>query len=479
MSDDYLILARRLRPADFEGLIGQKHVVETLRSALDKGKVAQAFLFAGPRGVGKTTAARVLSKAINCEKGVSSKPCNECMTCMAISESRFQDVIEIDGASNRGVDDIRSIRENLLYTPSSRERIYIIDEVHMLTKEAFNALLKTLEEPPPCTRFIFATTEPEKVPQTIISRCQRFDFKLVGDKTIFDYLRNICDKESIKISDEALKIVVRKAQGSVRDSLSLLDQISVYSDIDEAKAREILGEVDFSRIEKIIEAVSANDVKKTLSLCSNIIEEGYQPVDIAHSLALVLYESLKENPQYRNISAKLGVDRTIRALDLLSSFIDENSKLSPKIRFEILAARISRMVDTRSIKDLIYKIEKEEKIITPPEKHETAEPENQNGRWGEILSLIRSENTVVYHYLVNSSAAFENDSLVITLPNPGFIKLLQNKKNSSVLHNAALKIMKTNIKISFASTSIEPDANNDENVKKLKSLFGGEVIEIN
>ncbi|MBN1620913.1 DNA polymerase III subunit gamma/tau [candidate division WOR-3 bacterium] len=476
MKEDYLILARKLRPEDFDGLIGQKHVVETIKNALEKGKIAQAYLFSGPRGVGKTTAARVLSKAINCEKGISSKPCCECSSCKAISESRFQDVIEIDGASNRGVDDIRSIRENLLYTPVSRERIYIIDEVHMLTKEAFNALLKTLEEPPPNTRFIFATTEPEKVPQTIISRCQRFDFKLVGDTAVFDYLKIVSEKENINISEEALNVIVRKAQGSVRDSLSLLEQISVYSDIDEKKAREILGEVSINSIKDIIKALSDHEAKEVLLICDSIIREGYQPNDIAHSLALALYDSLKKTSD-DTPSNRLGIDRTLRALELLSSFLDVNSKLSPKIRLEILLARIARMVDTKSVKDLILKYEN----INHGDSFKEAEPavKNPDQQYSQMLKEIENENKVVYHYLVNSTAEVKNESLVITLPNPGFVKLLQNKGNSSVIQKASLKIWKRDLKIVFLQGPAENEADNDENVKKIKNLFGGEVIEIN
>ncbi|MBN1149594.1 DNA polymerase III subunit gamma/tau, partial [candidate division WOR-3 bacterium] len=424
MNVGYLILARKLRPANFDDLIGQKHVVETLKNALDKGKIAQAYLFSGPRGIGKTTAARILSKSINCEQGVSSKPCNKCTTCRAISESRFQDVVEIDGASNRGVDDIRSIRENLLYTPMSRERIYIIDEVHMLTKEAFNALLKTLEEPPANTRFIFATTEPEKVPQTIISRCQRFDFKLVDARTIFNYLKTVCENENIDISDRALEVIVRKAQGSVRDSLSLLDQLSVYREIDEKKAREVLGEVDFSEIEKIITAISENDPKAAMIACDKIIEEGYQPTDIAHSVAIALFESLKKDSPLQSISSKLGIDRTLRTLELLSNFLNRNSKLSPVVSLEILFARISRMVDTKDIKDLIFgiensRIENKNENSKPRHDAQKIKSHDKDESFQNFLSNVGSDSKVIYHYLTNSSAEVSGDTLIIQLPNSG------------------------------------------------------------
>jgi DNA polymerase-3 subunit gamma/tau len=199
---EYLVLARKWRPQVFEDVVGQDHVVTTLRNAIRLGRVAHAFIFSGPRGVGKTSVARILAKALNCEKGPSEIPCNGCTNCREITEGSSMDVREIDGASNRGIDEIRELRENVKFSPSSsRNKIYIIDEVHMLTKEAFNALLKTLEEPPPNVIFVFATTETHKIPATILSRCQRYEFKRISLKEITATLRKIAEGEGIKISD--------------------------------------------------------------------------------------------------------------------------------------------------------------------------------------------------------------------------------------------------------------------------------------
>src|SRR5436305_2564033 len=221
----YTVLDRRYRPRHFAELIGQEHVARALENALKSNRVAHAYLFTGARGVGKTSTARILAKALNCEHGPTTQPCDECTICKSIASGEDVDVLEIDGASNNGVERVREIRANVQYRPSrARYKIYIIDEVHMLTVAAFNALLKTLEEPPPHVKFIFATTEVQKIPITILSRCQRFDFAHVGAQKIFEQLRHVVAKEGLKADDEALHIVARRAAGSVRDSQSLLDQ---------------------------------------------------------------------------------------------------------------------------------------------------------------------------------------------------------------------------------------------------------------
>ena len=225
----YLVLARKKRPQVFEDVIGQRPITQTLQNAIAQKRVAHAFLFTGPRGVGKTSTARILAKALNCEKGPQMNPCNQCPACKEISEGNSIDVIEIDGASNRGIDEVRELRENVRYTPAkSRYKIFIIDEVHMLTLPAFNALLKTLEEPPPHIVFIFATTEPHKIPATILSRCQRYDFKRIPSGEIVQHLRRIVDEEKIEVSQRALSTLARESEGSMRDAQSLLDRLISY-----------------------------------------------------------------------------------------------------------------------------------------------------------------------------------------------------------------------------------------------------------
>ena len=274
----YLVLARKWRPQTFSDLVGQEHVSQTLKNAIDGGRVAHAFLFTGARGVGKTSSARILAKALNCESGLSTEPCNACSACLEITEGNSVDVFEIDGASNTGVDDIRELRDNIKYLPSrSRYKIFIIDEVHMLTTNAFNALLKTLEEPPSHVKFIFATTEPHKVPITILSRCQRFDFKRIALPRIVARLRYIVDQEGVAISDEALAVVARKGDGSMRDALSTLDQVLAFcgESVADADVVTLLGVVDRRLIMEASQAVFAGELRGVLQIVARVDSFGY------------------------------------------------------------------------------------------------------------------------------------------------------------------------------------------------------------
>ncbi|WP_298270558.1 DNA polymerase III subunit gamma/tau [Geobacter sp.] len=274
----YLVLARKWRPQTFSDLTGQGHVSQTLKNAIDSGRIAHAFLFTGARGVGKTSSARILAKALNCERGMSPEPCNQCPACLEITAGTAVDVLEIDGASNTGVDDIRELRENVKYLPSRlRYKVFIIDEVHMLSTSAFNALLKTLEEPPPHVKFIFATTEPHKVPITILSRCQRFDFKRIPLGQVVERLRFIVARERITISDEALTVVARKGDGSMRDSLSVLDQVLAFcgDQVRDEEVANLLGVVDRRLLLEASAAVFARDTASALGVAAKVDGFGY------------------------------------------------------------------------------------------------------------------------------------------------------------------------------------------------------------
>ena len=272
----YLVLARKWRPQVFEDLVGQEPIARILQNAISHNKVGHAYIFSGPRGVGKTTTARILAKALNCEHGPAVQPCGKCPSCLAISDGSSVDVSEIDGASNTGVDNIRDLRERIRYAPSgSRNKVYIIDEAHMLSTSAFNALLKTLEEPPPHVIFVLATTDPKKIPATVLSRCQHLPFRRISGQKIKDRLKFISDSDGIKATDSALEMVARAADGSMRDSLTILDQIASFSeDITEAEVKDLLGITDVGTLSLLAEAIIEGDRKTILTAIAELTESG-------------------------------------------------------------------------------------------------------------------------------------------------------------------------------------------------------------
>ncbi|MBI5208012.1 MAG: DNA polymerase III subunit gamma/tau [Candidatus Firestonebacteria bacterium] len=276
----YMVIARRWRPLNFDDIIGQEHVTRTLKNAIKQNRIAHAYLFSGPRGIGKTSTARVLAKALNCEKGPQENPCQECVSCKEITEGYSLDVIEIDGASNTSVEDVRTLRENVKFMPThGRYKVYLIDEVHMLSKSAFNALLKTLEEPPDHVIFIFATTEKHKIPLTVISRCQQFEFRKISYTAILNTLKKIIESEHISFEDKALSILARNADGSLRDAETLLDQIlaSCGENITEKDVENILGLNRQETFFKFIDCIEKNDSTGLLYVIDEIIKYGYDP----------------------------------------------------------------------------------------------------------------------------------------------------------------------------------------------------------
>jgi DNA polymerase III subunit gamma/tau len=282
----YLVIARKWRPQRFEDISGQAHITRTLKNAIRAERIAHAYLFTGVRGVGKTTAARIFAKALNCEKGPTADPCNDCGLCREIMAGNSLDVLEIDGASNRGIDEVRQIIENARYQPAkSRFKIYIIDEVHQVTKDAFNALLKTLEEPPPFVKFILATTEPHRLPETILSRCQRFDFRRIPLREIVRRLSEISSQEGLRITEAALLMVAREADGSMRDAQSLLEQVLAYAEpeaakkpsavVDERLLHDILGIAERQVLFDISDAVLQGDGRRCVELIAEVVVQGW------------------------------------------------------------------------------------------------------------------------------------------------------------------------------------------------------------
>ena len=299
----YQVTARKWRPKKFEDVVGQEHITATLKNAIKTNRIAHAYIFTGPRGVGKTTTARILAKALNCENPHDAEPCNECPMCKTINDSQTMDIIEIDGASNRGIDEIRTLRESVKYAPTrGKYKIYIIDEVHMLTKESFNAFLKTLEEPPAHTIFVFATTDIHKVPLTIISRCQRFDFRRIQLDTIKSTLSNIAKQENISIDDKTLTLISKKADGALRDAQSLFDQVISFcgDNIDSETVSKMLNLIDDDLFFTISDAILEKDFNVVFQTTDNIYQNGWDFIDFTDGLL----------EHFRNILTVILTERT-------------------------------------------------------------------------------------------------------------------------------------------------------------------------
>ncbi len=385
----YQVFARKFRPENFEEVVGQDTVTQILRNAVKTGRIPQSFLFAGPRGVGKTSTARILAKALNCIKKPepTDSPCGTCEICQEITRANSLDVLEIDGASNRGIEEIRTLRENVKFKPAgSRFKIYIIDEVHMLTGEAFNALLKTLEEPPEHVKFIFATTEPHKVPLTILSRCQRFNFKRIPADAIAEKIREIAKAEGLKADEKALYLIARASDGSLRDAETLLDQLGALS---EGKIREedvllALGLAGSDTFLELLAALQKKDAKKILSLIEDLYEAGKDFVQFGRGLfelfrnLLLLQigqgaesfielgpESKKDLEQFKNIFSR---EELLLILSLLQNLQGDlrRALAPPKLLIEIAFLKLLHLEGLHAVKELMGKAEESSRGMSLP-----------------------------------------------------------------------------------------------------------------
>jgi DNA polymerase-3 subunit gamma/tau len=374
---EYLVLARKWRPQTFDEIVGQRHVVTTLKNAITQGRIAHAFVFSGPRGIGKTSVARIMAKALCCETGPTVSPCQVCTACREITEGVAMDIQEIDGASNRGIDEIRELRENVKFLPVSRRyKIYIIDEVHMLTREAFNALLKTLEEPPPHVIFIFATTETQKIPPTILSRCQCYDFRRLSVRQIADQLQKISQAESIQISENSLIWIAEAADGGMRDAQSLLDQVISYGGaiIDDQTVEELLGLSDRQFLFRISQAI----LERTAADGLYIVEEAYYAgvemtsfyqmlqvhfrnlllVKIADPKRTLTDISEQDVKRLREQVENVSRETLLRLLDVL--MVEEEKvrrSQNPRLNIEQAVIRMAHMPPLIPIDDILDKIE--------------------------------------------------------------------------------------------------------------------------
>lgn len=360
----YMALYRKWRPQDFSDLIGQEHISETLSNAITTGKVAHAYLFSGPRGTGKTSTAKILAKALNCEHGPTPSPCNNCVCCQKINDGSFMDVFEIDAASNRGIDEIRDLRETVKFAPvDGRYKVYIIDEVHMLTTEAFNALLKTLEEPPAHVVFILATTEVHKVPVTIQSRCQRYDFKRITQKDILQRLISIAEQMNINVDKEALSIIAIQADGGMRDALSLLDQCLAFTKnkltVDEV--RKVLGLVGHDWIWQITDALANKDAQTIMTILDNVIAQGKEIKQllnelILHFRSIMLYKAsnkllnlnmyFEDETVLKNQAERFSHEEVVQIIQKIHEAINEIKwAYQPRLTAEMLFLKLCWQVD--------------------------------------------------------------------------------------------------------------------------------------
>lgn len=393
MNKNYIPLYRKYRPQTIEQIVGQEHIKKALANAIEMDRITHAYLFTGPRGTGKTSTARIFAKSLNCEKGPTISPCNECENCKNITNSIPIDVIEIDAASNRSVNDADEIIQKVALAPvNSRYKIYIIDEVHMLTNQAFNALLKTLEEPPKNVIFILATTEVHKVLDTIKSRCQRFDFKRITTDDIAKHLRYIADNEQINITDDALSYIAQNSAGGMRDSIALLDQLSVLNSTDSAISvddiNRLLGRLSFDSLTSLFEAITASNQNQALDILNNIYNQGNEPIQILSNLleyfrnALIIKSVGAANltgvvqlndEQIKTLNDKVANTEThqiVSLIDKCAAYIKElKLTANPKLWLDVAVLDMSNLAQNTKLEDL-------QKRISMLESGETSRPVN-------------------------------------------------------------------------------------------------------
>lgn len=373
----YLVLARKWRPQSFKEVAGQDHVTKTLANAIKAGRVAHAYLFTGPRGVGKTTTARILARALNCETGPTATPCGKCESCRSIAAGSNMDVLEIDGASNRGIEDVRELREQVRYAPSEgRYKVYIVDEVHMLTDPAFNALLKTLEEPPSHVVFVFATTSPQKIPVTILSRCQRFDFSRIPAAMILDRLAKIRSAEKFEIDDAALSLIARKARGSLRDAESLLDQVTSAAEgpLDEAAVVALLGVGDSELFFRMCDSLGSSDASSALKDMDSAFKSGLDMgefmlglqehlrslflLSVDPGLEAVLEVASSEIPRYKEQASRFKQGELLRLMEVVSQAVSAMKRSEdPRFHAELALAKMAEMGTQAGLGDIVRRLE--------------------------------------------------------------------------------------------------------------------------
>ena len=514
----YTVFALKWRPKDFDEIIGQGHIVLTLKNAIQKSRLGHAYLFAGPRGVGKTSTARILAKALNCKTSTvpTTQPCQKCSSCIEISEGRSLDVIEIDGASNRGIDEIRLLRENVKFAPvNGKFKVYIIDEIHMLTTEAFNALLKTLEEPPEFVKFIFATTQPHKVISTILSRCQRFDFRRISMLEIISQLERIVSSENIDVDKEVLFAIAKSSDGSLRDAESVLDQLISFSreKVSLKDAISMLGLIEQEALFEMTDKIIHKDALATLGLLNSLIDEGK---DIS-----VLSANLVEH--FRNLMVAKVAKGDQRLIDLPQEICERLLRQSEAFSLEEIFSAFNTLVNMQDMAKRLDSLripleinlvrlahnKKASGLPTVPQKHiekadtqkpDTQKPVNEQGAieskeapgkvsldnikdtWANIINNLEKIKMSVATYLHEGQLLkMQGNTLTIAFPKDYSLhkESLERKENKAIIEKSLCELFKTDLKVSFIlSQDPKPKSKNENNpfVKSALDMFGGRVI---
>lgn len=464
MAEAYQALYRKWRPLVFEDVVGQKHVSETLKNSIASGRIAHAYLFCGTRGTGKTSSAKIFSRAVNCQNSKDGNPCNECEVCRGIMDGSILDVYEMDAASNSGIDNIREIRDEVIYSPiDSKYKVYIIDEAHMLTTESFNALLKTLEEPPAHVIFILATTEPQKIPATIHSRCQRFDFRRIGIDDIAARLSKIVKAENIMMTPDAIELVAELADGSMRDGLSILDQCAAHS---ETELRyddvvDILGVADKRALFKIADYIFEQNTKEALLAVDEMLKKGKEVLVLFEELIMhfrllmickstdtpsdIIEKTEEMVEKYKSQAEKFEINRIISIISQLSEDMLQAKRMStPKVAAEMSIIKVCMNDCSNSVEGLAEKIKKlegeleklkngvvkeptaarkktqnnEQRDLPKEEIKETA-PHEENAvkwdKWTDALARIKQESKSLYMFLFKADALYFGDEIEVVL----------------------------------------------------------------